>query len=90
MQSKWLCLSQIGQEYRVGNHLVKPFKTYHTVPSQASLQSSSLCISSRLAFLIFLAKFIAGQQKCVGPDGSIVAWILAGGVCKVVCSKITV
>lgn len=25
---------QIGEEYRVGRFLVKPFKTYHTVPSQ--------------------------------------------------------
>ena len=25
---------QIGQEYQVGRFLVKPFKTYHTVPSQ--------------------------------------------------------
>ena len=32
----WLRLSQIGQEYQVGSYLVKPFKTYHTVPSQAS------------------------------------------------------
>ena len=32
----WLRLFQIGQEYQVGSYLVKPFKTYHTVPSQAS------------------------------------------------------
>lgn len=28
---------QIGEEYRVGRFLVKPFKTYHTVPSQGYL-----------------------------------------------------
>ncbi len=29
-----LAMLQIGQEYQVGRFLVKPFKTYHTVPSQ--------------------------------------------------------
>ena len=29
-----LVMLQIGQEYQVGRFLVKPFKTYHTVPSQ--------------------------------------------------------
>ncbi len=29
-----LAMLQIGQEYQVGHFLVKPFKTYHTVPSQ--------------------------------------------------------
>lgn len=31
---------QIGQEYQVGRFLVKPFKTYHTVPSQGYLLRS--------------------------------------------------
>ncbi len=29
-----LAMLQVGQEYQVGRFLVKPFKTYHTVPSQ--------------------------------------------------------
>ena len=29
-----LVVLQIGQEYQLGRFLVKPFKTYHTVPSQ--------------------------------------------------------
>ncbi|DBA82948.1 hypothetical protein WJX77_000874 [Trebouxia sp. C0004] len=31
---------QIGQDYQVGRFLVKPFKTYHTVPSQGYLLRS--------------------------------------------------
>ncbi|DBA82267.1 TPA: hypothetical protein ACH3X2_000535 [Trebouxia sp. C0005] len=31
---------QIGQEYQLGRFLVKPFKTYHTVPSQGYLLRS--------------------------------------------------
>lgn len=35
-----ITLLQIGEEYKVGGFLVKPFKTYHTVPSQGYLLRS--------------------------------------------------
>ena len=35
-----VALLQIGEEYKVGGFLVKPFQTYHTVPSQVGCNQS--------------------------------------------------
>lgn len=55
VHSSCLPLSQIGQEYQVEGFLVKPFKTYHTVPSQASFDLINLALVSSALQIITIA-----------------------------------
>ena len=81
-----LVMLQIGQEYQVGRFLVKPFKTYHTVPSQVGTAPGTThfaqhCISVCLWTLAFTLSVLSRMGVSTDKDPQIQKGMLSKCTC---------